>query len=84
MALALIGLYVFHLKRTNLLVYARVEIAFAMTSCYVAFDKLREGLTITVLTVFAAAIYIVVSGLENRRKALDERETERASSLRFR
>ena len=51
-----------------------------MTSCYVAFDKLREGLTIANVTIFATAIYIVVSGLENRRKALDQQKAGSATS----
>lgn len=69
-ALASIGYGFFVLKTKKLIVYAWLEIAFALTSCFVAVSRAQHELTIGTLTVMGAAVYLTVRGLDNRRLAL--------------
>ena len=71
--LAGVGYGFFVLKTKKLLVYAWTEIAFALTSCYVAISRARNDLSITTITVIGAAIYLTVRGLVNRKNALAKR-----------
>jgi hypothetical protein len=68
--LTAVGYILFLLKTKKLIVYAYGEILFALTSCYVAMLRSREGLSVGTATVLMASVYIVVRGLENRHKAI--------------
>jgi hypothetical protein len=71
-ALAAVGYGFFILKTKKLLQYAYLEIAFALISCYVAVNRAKQGLSIGNVTVIGAAVYLIVRGLDNRKKALNE------------
>jgi hypothetical protein len=70
--LALLGLILHEIKKRRLILYAYAEIAFALTSCYVAADRSRERIDLPTVLTICAAVYVIVRGFENRRKALDE------------
>jgi len=71
--LAFVGYLLYLLKTKKLILYAYGEIIFALTSCYVAVSKTRHELNVGAATVFGAAIYLVVRGLDNRRKAIEDK-----------
>jgi hypothetical protein len=73
------GYLLFLLKIRLLIFYAYAEIAFAILSCQLAVERMKEDLTIGNTSVLAASAYLVVRGLDNRKKAL-EQQTERAVS----
>jgi len=69
--LALFGYGLFVLKNKALLVYAYGEITFALTSCYVAIQKATHEAGFGTVTVVIASTYLVVRGLDNRKKAVE-------------
>lgn len=71
--LAIGGYLLFLLKVRKLIVYAYGEIVFALTSCYVVAETPHHDISVTTVSVFGAAIYLVVRGLDNRRKAILDR-----------
>jgi hypothetical protein len=71
--LTVVGYVLFLVKTKKLIVYAYGEILFALTSCYVAMLRSRDGLSVGTATVLMASAYIVVRGLENRHKAISAR-----------
>lgn len=77
-ALGLAGYGLFLLKLKRLLIYANAEITFALTSCYVAVERSKEGFSTATVTVLAAATYLVVRGLDNRTKAIETRDERKA------
>jgi hypothetical protein len=77
--LSLVGCILYWMKSTKLSLYAWMEITFALTSCYVAVERSREGLGLSTFTVLVGAVYLVVRGLDNRRKALDDLRNNRSS-----
>lgn len=83
-ALGLTGYGLFLLKLKRLLIYANAEITFALTSCYVAVERSKEGFRAGTVTVLAAATYLVVRGLDNRKKAIETRDERNAVPLPIR
>jgi hypothetical protein len=78
--LACVGYALFWLKTNYLLTYAYGELVFALTTCYVATERAKHETGVGLVTAVAAAIYLVVRGLDNRRKALEEGQTARVST----
>jgi hypothetical protein len=66
--LAVFGYFLFVIKVKNLLFYAYLEITFALTSCYITVQTISTNRA----TVTIAALYLVVRGLDNRKKAIEE------------
>ena len=71
--LAAVGYGFFLLKTKKLIVYAWTEIVFTLTSCYVAISRAKHDASIGTVTVLGAAVYLTVRGLDNRKRALDEK-----------
>ena len=69
--LAITGYSLYRLKRADLKFYANVEIVFALTSCYLAIDR-SDTLNGQAVGIIGGALYLVVRGLDNRKKAIEE------------
>jgi hypothetical protein len=83
LALGGIGYALYQLRARQLHVYARAEISFALVSCYVAINKMREGVSLSNISVAVGSTYLIVRGLENRQKAIDaERERDKLQKVR--
>jgi hypothetical protein len=67
-----LGYLLFWFKMTSLAYYSRLEIAFGLACCYAAIEKSKGTLNMPDATTIGAAIYVVVRGLDNHRKARDE------------
>jgi hypothetical protein len=76
-SIAVIGYALYRLKLWHPLVYARAEIGFALVSCYLAFDRMRLGIDLAGFSVVAASAYLMVRGLDNRKKARDAERLEK-------
>lgn len=69
-----VGYALFWLKTNHLLAYASGDLVFALTSCYVATERTKHEAGIGLATVVAGAVYLVVRGLDNRRKAIEDKQ----------
>ena len=65
----LIGFAFFTLKTKNLLLYAKIELAFATLSTFLAVQKAESAVSMGSFIVIAASIYLIVRGFDNHKKA---------------
>jgi hypothetical protein len=71
--LASVGWALFWLKVNALHFYARAEIAFALASSYAAISKIDKQMDLASVLAIAASAYLIVRGLDNRKKAMEEK-----------
>lgn len=70
--LYIFGYLLFQVKIHRLQWYANAEISFAVISSYLAVERMKASVDLAGLTVVVGAAYLLVRGLENRQKAVEQ------------
>jgi hypothetical protein len=76
----IVSAILFRVKVTDLRTYAILECAFAMTACFMTMKGMADQVQPVQLLALATSAYLVIRGMDNFKKDLDERKASKLAA----